>query len=273
MKTRRLWLLALGIMMLGGIGVGIGLAMGGNYHDGYGIYLSGAGGRFGIGMLDEDQTDAKVSLSLQNEHFSRIEMEVALGDIEIKRGSELRLELVNVDEDQYEWSCADDTLYLSTWEKPHFFQFHLPNCTITLTIPDDMEITEASVEADLGDIDVQDVAIASLDIVQHMGDITVEDVRFAQLKMDQNMGDISYEGTHPGNIQAENDMGDIQVTIRGSQQEYRYELSTDMGEVRFNDHRGENRTSIHGGKADARYFLSLDNHMGDVELNFHDWDD
>ena len=44
MKTRRLWLLALGIMMLGGIGVGIGLAMGGNYHDGYGIYLSGAGG-------------------------------------------------------------------------------------------------------------------------------------------------------------------------------------------------------------------------------------
>ena len=37
MKTRRLWLLALGIMMLGGMGVGMGLAMGGTYPDGYGL--------------------------------------------------------------------------------------------------------------------------------------------------------------------------------------------------------------------------------------------
>ncbi len=274
MKTKRFALLcALILICCGGLLCGMGIAMGGEFHNSYGVHLNTTnGGGFGIGVLQRSEGESDYALI--PESFSQLEMDIAIGDIRIVRGSQLRLDISDLRRDQFDVTYENDVMKLTSWANDewfgiHFFDYQEP--TFTLTLPDDMDVAYVNITSNLGDVKISNVSIDSLHVHQHMGEIELIDVTAEDMELFQDMGDIVYDGAHPGNMRAENHMGDIEVDIDGNSRDYAYSLSTSMGEIKVNGRTQEGISQTwDGGNHDARYRLNLDNDMGDIELEFDD---
>lgn len=270
MKSKRLWvILAVVCVGLGAMLCGAGIALGGEFHDSYGVHFHNSDGGFGIGWFDHEGDSADEQIALRS--FQRLNMDIDLGEIAIKRGDALSLRIEDVSTDHYELDYVEDTLSIRSWSDNHLWMMN-HNASFTLTIPQDMDLEAIEIESAMGDVKVKEINADTLEITQHMGDINLIDVNANEMTLLQDMGDIVYRGAHPGNLKAENHMGEIEVEIYASAKDYAYELSTAMGSIKADGHKDSGASvSLKGGHADASYRLILHNDMGDIDLEFdHD---
>lgn len=262
-----IWVLVIVVFFLGACLTGAGVALGGQLHDGFGLhYTSG---------ISPYRSSNETKLH-QLESFSSIDMDIAFGDIEILEGDSYQLEVKNIPEENYTIEVVDETLHITSRMKEHknyslLSGFQNLNYKLTLRIPMKGEYEGFLLHSSMGDISLSNVITKDLQITQDMGDVHVQDVEVrGDSTIINRMGDIKFYGSSLGKLSVNNEMGDIKMVLQRSEEEYSYDLSTSMGDVKIN---GETMSDglggyVSGGVPKAPYHIEADGSMGDIKLEF-----
>lgn len=269
MKYKVSMLIACICIVLGAMLIGAGFGLGGELHDVLGVNF----GNVRLGIWGNGGSTGKTE-TIELSEFDTLTMDISIGDIIVKRGNSLALTIVNVPSDEYSVKQDGTALTIKSHQDVNLFNFSLDrfDYEFVLTVPKDMEIKQADITSNMGDIEVSNLLFRELSITQHMGDMELSDVDSEEIKLDQNMGDITYKGSHPGNMNVDNAMGDIEIMIQDAMSNYRYHCSTSMGSIKVNNqHQDGFSEELSGGSSNAPYEVIVDNAMGDIEVEFdHD---
>ena len=84
--------------------------------------------------------------------------------------------------------------------------------------------------------------------------------------MSAAMGNIDFSGKVKGDMTAQVDMGSIEVELEGNKEDYNIQLSTEVGNVKFDGKKQENSFDVYHGN--AQFYVVLNCDMGDVELSY-----
>lgn len=155
------------------------------------------------------------------------------------------------------------------------------NCSLTITMPENVSVTDFSMDMDLGDVDINDIKADVLDMTLDLGDLDIKNCNVATLTANLDLGDVTVENTDLKKTDVESslgdvnitdcefddmtvtaDMGDIDIKSAKSLEEYMIDADVDMGKVRVNKKScGDDYSQ--SGKGGS---LTVDVSMGDVAI-------
>lgn len=177
------------------------------------------------------------------EPFNEISIYSEVSDIEILEGTEYAIEYC-VSDGEFTYEVKEGQLVINQDcdEFVHNILGGHNGADIKIYIPADSNsnIKNIYIENDVGDVK----------ILGSFNDATIS--------IENNVGDIDIEGEILANINVENNVGDIKVDIDTKESVYKFELNTDVGDVRSS---GE-VTDIKY----AQYTIDIDANVGDVDV-------
>ena len=257
-------IIAIVCMIIGGCLAGAGFAMGGRFHDGFGIHLND----FGWNTHDVTRS-TNMKKIISEESFQQIYIDLHVGDIEVRRGSTYQVLVKNIPDENYDFSIKDGKLRLTTHD------FNVSNLSfgsleyeVILIVPEDASLERIELFSNMGDVDVEDVQWSYLMIEQQMGDVDISHtIVDGDVEIEQKMGDVKFEGEISGMANVHNAMGDIKMNLAYLEA---YDLKTSMGSIKVNDQSESHGIGGHikSGNQNTKNILIAKNAMGDIKLEF-----
>lgn len=149
---------------------------------------------------------------------------------------------------------------------------------------EDMNAGRLNIDADMGTVELNNVHGASLDVDTDMGSISLKKSSFDVIKLkcdlgeidadgllcrknftaEGNMGSIDLEGEFLGETRITCDLGDVDISLRGSREDYRYDLDTDLGGVEIDGVDYGSRAKSDSGEN----YLYVENSLGGIQIEF-----
>lgn len=122
---------------------------------------------------------------------------------------------------------------------------------------------QGTLVASLGDLELEEVKAQWLDLTLSMGEFKGSGITTTQeLTIENHMGDTSVEGALYGKTKVISSMGNVTLTSSLPQEDYGYDLSTSMGDVRLNGAHMDEKATQRGGT----HHITVENSMGDITL-------
>ncbi|MGO5054052.1 DUF4097 family beta strand repeat-containing protein [Lachnospiraceae bacterium LCP25S3_G4] len=159
----------------------------------------------------------------------------------------------------------DDTLVIRTGRK-EFVSNNLK--AVTVYIPSKATFEEVSLEVKAGEIKVDNIIANNLEINVGAGTATIEDCTVDDLDVECGMGQAVIRGVY--NIEADIScgMGEVDVTTKGKNTDFNYDVKCGAGEIRIGDdiYSGiaRNKTIRNGSSKN----MDIDCGMGEVSIMF-----
>lgn len=302
-----LCMIAAGFVLLG-----IGLLNGGSIR--YVVDLR----KFKVKTQSSSNAEDYVEKTLDMDTFSKIQLNVSATNVEIKKGEDFQIsyylpkdEIPSIEVKGQELKVTGKDLHSQNFTVG-FFQWDWEEDSskkdwIVITVPEDAEPLEASLNVECGDIRLQDMVFESVDICADYGDIDVSDVTSECADISAESGDITLKNIKwkDGNII--NEYGDLVVesasvekavldwgsgdcklekleiddlhlmneygeVVMGQSVVNSCKIDNESGEVKIEDCEGE-MLELNVSYADIRIDTSIWNHIqaicesGDVEIN------
>lgn len=146
---------------------------------------------------------------------------------------------------------------------------------IKVYYPKNADLKLVDIDLDMGDCDISNLNVQSLNSVLSMGSFRMEGSRAADMNIELDMGDLKILSSDvTKGLTAELDMGSAELSLYSINDElaidenfvhdYGYALETEMGEVWVNGKEEGNSANLNG---DVIIKISCD--MGDIELELH----
>lgn len=238
--------------------------------------------------------------------FDKLDVDISLGDVNIVPSDHFGVDIFYYGKNyELHYDNSNGTLKVWSTSIPTIgINFGMNyDATVTVYIPEGTQLKDATVKTAMGDIDMQNFAVDTLDVRANMGSVTVSnaDVSSGTLKLDMgdlslnntvadkldmtlsmgdveaydlktekeltvvnHMGKIVVEGTLRGRIDATDNMGDISITTDLPESDYGYNLQTSMGSVEVDGRDHDDKASRSGGT----HTINAENSMGDIEIYF-----
>lgn len=135
---------------------------------------------------------------------------------------------------------------------------------VTLYLPDGSQ-PELVMALGVGDVDLENVSFRNVSCAIGTGDFDAESVEAESLEAASGMGDVDGENLRvSGTATISCGMGDVELSLKGRQEDYSYDLSTEMGEVRLNQQSvSKHYQESTNGEAPL---VKITNGMGDISL-------
>ncbi len=297
-------IVALGFVLIGGVGVGICLALGASWSDATII----AGNR---GWRNEESQ----LWDFADQEIHSVELDTGTSEVIWQVGEYFRVEttgsgpnvacsvrngVLKVEEDGsaggwfFNWIVDDRGL-------------HSRHRVITLTVPEgvvlrkaDISVGMGSLEADVISADEADIQVGvgvfscenlnvsgtvrlnvdvggvqinsgraeSLTAEVGVGSAVLDDFVCGPVSMSADTGSIEYSGVIRGDLEAQCDLGGVTLYLDGSEKDYNYTMECDLGSIEID---GYSYSSLSGGQKienGALYTADLSCDLGSIELVF-----
>ena len=288
-----------GSVMAGGIGVlneqlRSGNMNFGNWHFDDGFYYYNDDIKLDVTNIVEDSMGIlpkgnEQATSEFTENITKLEIDTDMSNITIKTADveAITVSLKDGYEKYYEVETNGDILYVSYEVGGQNFKqgpkiiVEVPQQTALesiyidtdlgeVAICDLEQLEEVEIEADLGDVRMENCKVNGWCTVDAaLGNIVMVNSYFEKIDMSADLGNIEFSGTVEKDINGQADMGNIEVCLTGNESDYNIELSSDMGEVCYGDHKSGGMGGSHSSyqeHAVGTIYLNCD--MGNVELSF-----
>ncbi|MDR2296576.1 MAG: DUF4097 domain-containing protein, partial [Clostridiales Family XIII bacterium] len=238
---------------------------------------------------------APETVSRRLDDFDTIDIDVTAYAITLREGDAYGIKLKSGPERETPYIHAEDGV-LTVREngdalrqrQKGFFASRLPilpfqvihndwdGAVIEITYPDGARLADISVEAAAGDVNVLDLAAASLSVVCAAGNLEIENSEIDKLRVSLNAGKCEIKDTRAGDAEVEMDAGslkakdfdcgalrgslrmgevDVEGSLRGD-----VDISADMGDV-----------SVRTDLPKSKYRLDLDVLLGNVTVDGRDF--
>lgn len=129
------------------------------------------------------------------------------------------------------------------------------------------ETKTLQIDADSGNVILTDTVFDSADLNVDLGKLTAKGIKSKGLKVTADSGDVTVEGELSGITDVKNNMGSVAVRPGGPQDQFSYELNTDLGSVSVD---GKNTAgSIAFSTPSTENMIKVSAEMGSINLNFN----
>lgn len=183
------------------------------------------------------------------------EMEISANTLALKivPGKSDAIILSGSNRDKMNCYIEDNCLYLE--EKNH--KPIQKGGEIVLTVPESRDWKKI-------EIDAQAAYVALQDFSAEAGAITVTDSEAAELEADAEAGVLRFSGSITDMVDADAELGNIVLNLSQSEDDFDYEIDSDLGNVEFDGVSMENFVICN--KASGK--MKLDSSMGNIEIYF-----
>lgn len=189
------------------------------------------------------------------EPFSKLDVSIGLGDVQVEEGEGWHLRLVNRGWDSrydasQELKYSQDGDTLSVWSVSDNITSgeSSPDVRVLITVPKGTALEQADLGIGVGDLSWDGCAVSG------------------KLSAESGVGDLDISALL-GAADLSTGVGDVTLEIIGDQSDYAWQLSTGTGDIRLNGETADPFTfTAAGGSGDRS--LSLTSGTGDVSLEF-----
>lgn len=248
-------------------------------------------------VFDEDDGDAKVQSGVINEHFpaekvKNLEIDIRYGKVNLIDSTSDQIEItVNAPKrNRYTCSFGGDTVVLLDKTSGSIWRRGMNSSNkveVTIAIPKDTVFDEVDLTTNAGEIEFShNISAAKIRLELDAGELTAEkiisdgelsvkvgagDLKISEfaaesLKVDCGMGQANLSGDILEDADVDCGMGQITLELRGSRDDYDYDISCGLGSVDVN---GENYSTLSVDKEidnDAGRNVKVSCGMGEVEI-------
>lgn len=241
---RTIYLLAITVITIAAVIVGTGIHAGG-----FGLFRingNSIGGIEDVVVLD---------------NFDRIEFDTDVADISIKEGTDYKIHYRCTKNMIPEWQVADKKLKVINKKKEILFGVN-NNCRIEITVPRGSELTLVNIQNDVGDVEIDGILTKECNVESNVGDIDLNNVTMENSVMNSDTGDIEIKKSTFTDLDLSSDVGSITVESSQRLTDYAFDLSTDVGEIEFNneEYGKKYRRDGENGK------ITIQGDVGDIEI-------
>ncbi len=189
------------------------------------------------------------------EPFTKLDISIGLGNIQVEEGDQWHLQLINRGWDSrydatQELKYSQDGDILSVWSVSDNIASgeSSPDVRILITVPKGTALEQADLGIGVGDVDWDGCTVSG------------------KLSVESGVGDLDVSAPL-GTADLSTGVGDVTLKVTGSQSDYAWQLSTGTGDIRLNGETAAPFTfTATGGNGDRS--LSLTSGTGDVSLEF-----
>ena len=187
-----------------------------------------------------------------------------LGSVEIKKGSKLEVIYTGAEKFKPALSVSGTSLNIEQHVKVHLMtNIKNSDCTLTITIPDNISLNSIQADLNMGDMDVNNIHASSADFSVDMGSLKIVDSAVKNLTADNNMGDIKLTNCESDVLNLSVDMGSLKISGMDIDK-YSANLSVDLGDIKVNDSTYSHSYTNNAGSGKS---INADVNMGDIKIN------
>ena len=223
--------------------------------------------------------------------FVRLDLDITLGDVSIRTGSDWGLTLESSGQDRHgedyllHYSLEHDTL--SIWSTPE--QLNTDGSSeitarVEITVPEGWTLERVHLDTVSGDMALTEVTADEVSVDTTSGDVTAQRLTAGSIRLETVSGDVSLSclsapsavslGSVSGDLSLSGPLspdtrltttsGDIEITADSTEEECAYDLSCVSGGIRIGG------TSIESSirKAEGELSLNANSVSGDITVNF-----
>lgn len=241
---RTIYLLAITVITIAAVIVGTGIHAGG-----FGLFRINGNS---IGSIED---------TIVLDDFDSIEFDTDVADISIKEGTDYKIHYRCTKNMIPEWQVADKKLKVINKKKEILFGVN-NNCRIEITVPRGSELTLVNIQNDVGDVEIDGILTKECNVESNVGDIDLNNVTMENSVMNSDTGDIEIKKSTFTDLDLSSDVGSITVESSQRLTDYAFDLSTDVGEIEFNneEYGKKYRRDGDAGK------ITIQGDVGDIEI-------
>lgn len=249
--------IALGCFLLGCVVLGIGIATGGTIKE---FAEAVKNNKFalqwdfsGWGSKEEEADTDETSFAVED--VKALDIDIDAGMLKIVKGNGKEIKVTTISKNAtIETNIQSGTLQISEVTGHTRWKVGDNNrLQVVIEVPEKLELKKLQMEVGAGDINIEE------------GLLSTEYAEF-----DVDAGNLNFSGEVKGDIDVSCDVGNMELKLAGSQQDYNYALSCDVGSVKVGDISvsglGREREVDNG----ADYDMDVSCDVGNIDVTFEE---
>lgn len=212
--------------------------------------------------VDEDITET----------FNGVTFDASLTNVTIESGGSAHISYSNGGghDERFDYAVKDGVLHVSQTTETSLRELKRTASTITITIPETVQLRDLSGVTALGDVRILDVNVRHADVSTNMGNLSATRLGCVSCSLRSDMGTVSASDVSFGDsMELSANMGNVELSGVENLRELRLELSTSMGGIMVNGQRSRADT-LTQGTGTRRLVAKAD--MGDVRISSREGD-
>lgn len=222
-----------------------------------------------FGWSAKDDGKKEVSECMETlDAFCELSVDADMMDITIEKGKEYSIAYHTTQKNTPEYGVEDGVLTVTQkQQKIHIGITQNQSETMTITVPEGVQLKDVDITADVGDVDVRFINTENFNCTLNVGDLTAEDAELGESVIDSDVGDITLKKVQTKNLEAVSDVGDVDVSLIGKIEDYNVSLGADVGETKFNGEKVKKNSQI--SMPDAEYLIDVSSDVGDIDVRIN----
>ena len=203
--------------------------------------------------------------------FAEIEVQVAVGDVIIQRGTEFQIELAfegTVQGEPYriEYEVTDGTLHIVSFPKHHNDSDGDCSGKVLVTVPENMALEEVKISLGVGDVTLRELSLDEAELETGVGSLSVIDTAAGEVELETGVGDVKISGIPAATMELTTGVGDVTARLDCAPEECSWMLTSGVGSIQVDDAASLLRSS-HNAPGGS-YRLAGSTGVGDVIVTF-----
>lgn len=168
--------------------------------------------------------------------FTEIEVQVAVGDVNIRRGTEFQIEAafegaVQSEPYRIEYEVTDGTLNIVSF--PKHCNDSDGDCSgqVLVTVPEDAALEEIKISLGVGDVTLCELSVNEAELETGVGDLSVIDAAAGEVELNTGVGDVKISGIPPATMDLTTGVGDVTARLDCAPEECSWTLTSGMGPI------------------------------------------
>lgn len=168
--------------------------------------------------------------------FTEIEMQVAVGDVNIRRGMEFLVEAAfegTVQGEPYriEYEVTDGALHIVSF--PKHCNDNDGDCSgqVLVTVPEDTALEEIKISLGVGDVTLCELSVGEAELETGVGDMSVIDTAAGEVELNTGVGDVEISGIPAVTMELTTGVGDVAARLDCTPEECGWMLTSGVGPI------------------------------------------
>ena len=209
-------------------------------------------------------TDSDINLKDMGT-FTRIAVDTDICDVVISQGTEYGCTYEGRENMRPEISVSGGTLTIKQTGKNNWFLGLNKDSKVSVTIPSGVELAQADISSDIGDISINGINASKYHIDSDVGDVHIENSHMGNATMELDTGDATVTHCEFRSLDMDMDIGNAKITLSENLNNYRTDLSTSVGEIDVN---GQSYSHGYMTQTDTDKTLTVKNSVGDIDITW-----
>lgn len=170
------------------------------------------------------------------EAFAEIEMQVAVGDVTIQRGTAFQIEVafdgtVRGEPYRIEYEVTDGTLHIVSFPKHHNDNDGDCSGQVLVTVPEDTVLEKIKISLGVGDVTLCELSVDETESETGVGDLSVIDTAAREVELDTGVGDVKISGVPAAAMELTTGVGNVTARLDCTPEECSWMLTSGVGSI------------------------------------------